>query len=100
MRTSLMMSLILIASMVVSSSFAADIVETAKAKGDFTKLLAANVAAGTTSILEGLGPFTVLAPNDIAFAKVPAEELGRFIQPAALTILKMMLADHVVISPP
>jgi len=50
----------------------ADIVDTAVAAGDFTTLAAALEAAGLVETLKGPGPFTVFAPTDDAFAKLPA----------------------------
>jgi len=50
----------------------ADIVDTAKSAGSFNTLLAAIEAAGLTETLKGKGPFTVFAPTDEAFAKLPA----------------------------
>jgi uncharacterized surface protein with fasciclin (FAS1) repeats len=50
----------------------ADIVDTAVAAGDFTTLVAAVQAAGLVETLKGEGPFTVFAPTDAAFAKLPA----------------------------
>ena len=50
----------------------ADIVDTAVAAGDFTTLAAALQAGGLVDTLKGDGPFTVFAPNDEAFAKLPA----------------------------
>ena len=49
-----------------------NIVETAVAAGTFTTLVAAVKAAGLAETLSGPGPFTVFAPNDAAFAKLPA----------------------------
>ena len=49
-----------------------DIVDTAVAAGDFTTLAAALEAAGLVETLKGEGPFTVFAPTDAAFAKLPA----------------------------
>ena len=50
----------------------ADIVDTAVAAGDFSTLVAAVQAAGLVDALKGEGPFTVFAPTDAAFAKLPA----------------------------
>ena len=58
-----------------SESAAADIVDTAVAAGDFTTLAAAITAAELTETLKGDGPFTVFAPTDEAFAKLPAGTL-------------------------
>jgi len=54
------------------SMASADIVDTAVAAGDFTTLTAALTAAGLVDTLKGPGPFTVFAPTDDAFAKLPA----------------------------
>jgi uncharacterized surface protein with fasciclin (FAS1) repeats len=51
---------------------AADIVDTAVAAGNFKTLVAAVQAAGLVDTLKGAGPFTVFAPTDDAFAKLPA----------------------------
>ena len=56
----------------VTPEVSADIVETAVAAGDFTTLAAALTAAGLVDTLKGPGPFTVFAPTDAAFAKLPA----------------------------
>jgi len=52
---------------------AKDIVDTAVAAGQFKTLAAALQAAGLVDTLKGAGPFTVFAPTDEAFAKLPAE---------------------------
>lgn len=75
---------------------AANIVDTAKADGHFTKLLEANQAAGTAALLTQPGPFTVFAPNDDAFAKVPADKLQALMTPAMQTMLKVTLGNHIV----
>jgi len=54
------------------SAVAADIVDTAVAAGSFKTLVQAVQAAGLVDVLKGKGPFTVFAPNDEAFAKLPA----------------------------
>ncbi|CAL8976517.1 Immunogenic protein MPT70 [Propionicimonas sp. T2.31MG-18] len=55
----------------MSESAAPDIVDTAVAAGDFTTLAQALTAAGLVETLKGEGPFTVFAPTDEAFAKLP-----------------------------
>ena len=55
-----------------SQAFAADIVDTAVDAGSFKTLVAAVQAAGLVDTLKGTGPFTVFAPTDEAFAKLPA----------------------------
>ena len=73
---------------------AGDIVDTAVAAGSFTTLVKAVQAAGLVETLKGPGPFTVFAPNDAAFAKVPADVLaGLLADKAALT---KVLTYHVV----
>jgi len=64
---------------------AKDIVDTAIAAGNFTTLAAALEAAGLVEALKGEGPFTVFAPTDEAFAKLPAGTLDALLKdPAAL----------------
>src|SRR5690348_16050026 len=58
-----------------------DIVETAVAAGDFKTLAAALKAAGLVDTLKGAGPFTVFAPTDEAFAKLPAGTLDDLLKP-------------------
>jgi uncharacterized surface protein with fasciclin (FAS1) repeats len=73
---------------------AKDIVDTAVAAGQFGTLVKAVQAAGLVDVLKGPGPFTVFAPNDAAFAKVPAETLSGLLgDKAALT---RVLTYHVV----
>ena len=73
----------------------ADIVDTAVAAGNFNTLVAAVQAAGLVDTLKGEGPFTVFAPTDEAFAKLPPETLA-----AALAdpqgLLTQVLLYHVV----
>lgn len=71
-----------------------DIVDVAVANGNFTTLVTAVKAAGLVETLKGDGPFTVFAPTDEAFAKVPAETLESLLaDKAALT---EVLTYHVV----
>ncbi len=72
----------------------ADIVDTAVAAGSFTTLVTAVQAADLVETLKGAGPFTVFAPNDAAFAKIPAADLNALVaDKAALT---NVLTYHVV----
>jgi len=72
----------------------ADIVDTAVAAGSFTTLVTAVQAAELVDTLKGKGPFTVFAPNDDAFAKIPAADLNALVaDKAALT---NVLTYHVV----
>jgi uncharacterized surface protein with fasciclin (FAS1) repeats len=73
----------------------ADIVDTAVAAGNFNTLVAAVQAAGLVETLKGEGPFTVFAPTDEAFAKLPAETLeAALADPEGL--LTQVLLYHVV----
>jgi uncharacterized surface protein with fasciclin (FAS1) repeats len=71
-----------------------NIVETANAAGTFKTLLAAVTAAGLAPTLEGKGPFTVFAPNDAAFEKLPKGTVESLL--ADLPKLKKVLTYHVV----
>lgn len=72
----------------------ANIVETATSAGGFTTLLAAVKAAGLVETLSGPGPFTVFAPNDAAFAKLPAGTVEALL--ADIPQLTKILTYHVV----
>lgn len=63
------------------SSTLHDIVDTAVAAGTFKTLVAAVTAADLGATLKGKGPFTVFAPNDVAFAKLPAGTVEDLIKP-------------------
>ncbi len=73
-----------------------DIVDTAVADGRFTTLVAAVQAAGLVETLKGEGPFTVFAPTDEAFAKLPAGTVEDLLKPENLETLKNILLYHVV----
>ena len=75
---------------------AGDIVETAVADGRFTTLAAALGAAGLVDTLKGEGPFTVFAPTDDAFAKLPAGTLEELLKPENKQKLTDILLYHVV----
>lgn len=79
-----------------TGAYAANIVEAAKAAGEFTMLLKANQVAGTDKTLMGRGPFTVFAPTDAAFAKVPKAKLDALMKPANRNMLKTTLGAHLV----
>jgi uncharacterized surface protein with fasciclin (FAS1) repeats len=74
----------------------ADIVDTAVAAGDFKTLAAALQAAGLVETLKGKGPFTVFAPTDAAFAKLPAGTLDSLLKPENKQKLAGILTYHVV----
>jgi len=73
-----------------------DIVDTAVSDGRFTTLVAAVQAAGLVETLKGEGPFTVFAPTDEAFAKLPAGTVENLLKPENLETLKSILLYHVV----
>jgi uncharacterized surface protein with fasciclin (FAS1) repeats len=86
------------ASMAFASApaFAADIVDTAVANGSFKTLVAAVQAAGLAETLKGPGPFTVFAPTDEAFAKLPAGTVDDLLKPENKDKLAAILTYHVV----
>ena len=73
---------------------AKDIVDTAVAAGSFKTLATALGAAGLVDTLKGKGPFTVFAPNDAAFAKIPKADLDALLKDKAK--LTAVLTYHVV----
>ena len=78
-----------------SAATAADIVDTAIA-GKFNTLVAAVKAAGLVDTLKGPGPFTVFAPTDEAFAKLPEGALEDLLKPENKAKLQSVLTYHVV----
>ena len=75
---------------------AADIVETAVAAGSFNTLVTAVKAAGLVDTLKGPGPFTVFAPTDEAFAKLPGGTVENLLKPENKRQLVAILSYHVV----
>jgi uncharacterized surface protein with fasciclin (FAS1) repeats len=73
-----------------------DIVSTAVAAGSFKTLAAALQAAGLVDTLKGAGPFTVFAPTDAAFAKLPAGTVETLLKPENKAKLTAILTYHVV----
>jgi uncharacterized surface protein with fasciclin (FAS1) repeats len=73
-----------------------DIVDTAVAAGSFNTLAKALQAAGLVDTLKGAGPFTVFAPTDAAFAKLPPGTLEDLLKPANKAKLQAVLTYHVV----
>jgi transforming growth factor-beta-induced protein len=73
-----------------------DFVERAVADGRFTTLAAALIAADLIDTLKGEGPFTVFAPTDDAFAKLPAGTVEDLLKPENLETLRNILLYHVV----
>jgi uncharacterized surface protein with fasciclin (FAS1) repeats len=73
-----------------------DIVDTAVAAGSFKTLAAALTAADLVGTLKGAGPFTVFAPTDEAFAKLPAGTVESLLKPENRAKLRRILTYHVV----
>jgi uncharacterized surface protein with fasciclin (FAS1) repeats len=78
----------------MSTANAKDIVDTAIAAGNFNTLATALKAAGLVETLKGTGPFTVFAPTDAAFAKIPKAQLEALLADKAK--LTAVLTYHVV----
>lgn len=91
------MKKLILASALAACAFAAqakDIVDTAVAAGNFKTLAVALQAAGLVETLKGKGPFTVFAPTDEAFAKIPKDQLDALLKDKAK--LTAVLTYHVV----
>lgn len=88
-----LISLLLTAGFAFSAQ-AADIVDTAAGAGNFNTLVTAVKAAGLVDTLKGPGPFTVFAPTDEAFAKIPKATLDALLKDKAA--LTKVLTYHVV----
>ncbi len=97
------LSVVLAGFLTVATSFSAkaedkskDIVDTAVAAGSFNTLVAAVKAGGLVETLKGKGPFTVFAPTDEAFAKLPKATLEDLLKPENKDKLVAILTYHVV----
>ena len=91
MKKALLISALAVAA---ATAQAKDIVDTAVAAGEFNTLAAALQKAGLVDTLKGKGPFTVFAPTDAAFAKVPKDQLDALL--ADKDKLTKVLTYHVV----
>lgn len=80
----------------VPAHAADDIVDTAVKAGSFNTLVAAVKAAGLVETLKGKGPYTVFAPTDEAFAKLPKATLASLLKPENKKKLASILTYHVV----
>ncbi|MFZ9047003.1 MAG: fasciclin domain-containing protein [Saprospiraceae bacterium] len=100
MRKLILISLALFAGISVAfagkHSMQKNIVEVAVANGSFNTLVAAVQAAGLVDTLSGDGPFTVFAPTDEAFAKLPAGTVETLLKPENLSKLQGILTYHVI----
>ena len=89
-----------VAGLAIGSNFARasnqDIVDTAVSAGQFKTLAAALKAADLVATLKGPGPFTVFAPTDEAFAKLPAGTVENLLKPENKAKLTAILTYHVV----
>ena len=79
-----------------SATAGSDIVDTAVSAGSFETLVAAVKAAGLVDALKGEGPFTVFAPSDEAFAKLPEGTIANLLKPENKETLRTILTYHVV----
>lgn len=79
-----------------ASEAAGTVVAVAQGNPDFSTLVSAVVAADLAGTLGGTGPFTVFAPTNAAFAKVPAATLEALLTPAGKADLAKILTYHVV----
>jgi uncharacterized surface protein with fasciclin (FAS1) repeats len=80
----------------MASSDSQNIVQVASGDDSFSTLVAAIKAAGLVDTLSGKGPFTVLAPNNSAFGKVPDDVLEKLLMPANKDALTQILTYHVI----
>jgi uncharacterized surface protein with fasciclin (FAS1) repeats len=103
--STILATIILLAGLIVTPSVSAqnsqitsapNIVETAISNGSFSTLVAAVKAADLAQTLSGTGPFTVLAPTNEAFAKIPADILAKLLLPENKDVLTKILTYHVV----
>ncbi len=92
MKKTLIASLLAVGAL--ASAHAKDIVDTAVSAGSFKTLVTAVQAAGLVDTLKGPGPFTVFAPTDEAFAKIPKAQLDALLKDKAK--LTAVLTYHVV----
>lgn len=86
----------LLAGPALADGHSKDIVDTAVSAGTFNTLVAAVSAAGLVDTLKGDGPFTVFAPTDEAFAKLPAGTVESLLKPENKEKLVAILKYHVV----
>ena len=96
LMTAAVAAMMLVATTPVARAQGKDIVDTAVAAGSFKTLATALTAAGLVDTLKGKGPFTVFAPTDEAFAKLPAGTLENLLKPENKAKLAAILTYHVV----
>jgi uncharacterized surface protein with fasciclin (FAS1) repeats len=96
MKTQLASLLAVVLAAAPLSSRGGDIVDVAAANESFSTLVTAVKAAGLVDTLKGEGPFTVFAPTNEAFAKLPAGTVEDLLKPENKEKLKAVLTYHVV----
>ena len=96
MKTSVLATAFALATTISALASGKDIVDTAVEAGQFKTLAAALTAAGLVDTLKGAGPFTVFAPTDDAFAKLPAGTVENLLKPENKQQLTDILTYHVV----
>jgi uncharacterized surface protein with fasciclin (FAS1) repeats len=96
MKIAILAATIALATTISALASDKDIVDTAVEAGQFKTLAAALEAAGLVSTLKGAGPFTVFAPTDEAFAKLPAGTVENLLKPENKQQLTEILTYHVV----
>ncbi|SRR5579859_1190833 len=92
----LVLGALLSATAIKEATAGKDIIDTAVAAGSFKTLATALQAAGLVDTLKGEGPFTVFAPTDDAFKKLPAGTLESLLKPENKEKLRAILTYHVV----
>ena len=80
----------------VAQAGSKSVLETAKEAGQFTTLIQAVEAADLVETLNGVGPFTIFAPTDAAFAKLPQGKLEQLLKPENKDQLASILKHHVL----
>jgi uncharacterized surface protein with fasciclin (FAS1) repeats len=80
----------------IAEAIGHDIVDTVQSNGAYTKLLAALKAAGLVETLRGNGPFTVFAPSDEAFKKLPIGAFDGLLKPGSKDELVRILKYHAI----
>ncbi len=73
-----------------------NLIEVAESAGSFKTLIKALQAAGLTEVLQGTGPFTIFAPTDAAFAKLPQDAVQDLLKPENKEVLVKVFTYHVV----
>mgnify|MGYP003647330716 CR=1 FL=1 len=95
-RLTAMVATVLVVATTGARASEKDIVDTAVSAGSFNTLVTAVKAAGLVETLKGKGPFTVFAPTDAAFAKLPAGTVEDLLKPENKAKLTAILTYHVL----